>query len=98
MAVGAAAVGATAKASIQLSERTVVAGNNAQLWGALAVGGDGTLETQLAGGANVTGNTLTEVGCGWDAKPLCSPCLCRAAVQLLGSRGPRLSLPCPLQL
>lgn len=62
MAVGAAAVGATGKASIQLSERTVVAGNNAALWGALVVGGDGTLDTQLAGGANVTGNTLTEVG------------------------------------
>lgn len=85
MAVGAAAVGATAKASIQLSERTVVAGNNAQLWGALAVGGDGTLETQLAGGANVTGNTLTEVGAGGGIKPLCSPSLCRAARQLLGS-------------
>jgi hypothetical protein len=61
MAVGAAAVGATGKASIQLSGRTVVAGNSAALWGALAVGGDGTLETQLEG-ANVTGNTLTEVG------------------------------------
>ena len=62
MAVGAAAVGATGKASFQLAERTVVAGNRAALWGALAVGGDGTLEVQLASGASVTDNVVGQVG------------------------------------
>lgn len=88
MAVGAAAVGATGKASFQLAERTVVAGNRAALWGALAVGGDGSLEIQLASGASVTDNVVGQVGC--EQLACCPP-------RLQGSstcRRPTARLPC----
>lgn len=58
MAMGAAAAGATARASIQVADRSSVDRNTALLMGAIAAGGEGSLAIQLAA-SNVTGNKLS---------------------------------------
>ena len=61
LAVGAAAVGTTAQLSFQLAEGATVVDNELDLWGGLAVGGDGSLAASLVD-ATVTGNKLNAAG------------------------------------